>query len=197
MPPTCQVRPLLLGDLDRGAEQAEIGDGGEIVRAEDVAVHGAVGRGGRGDDDVADGELVAQAAGGADADGGLHAVFGEQLGDVDAERRLAHAGCLDADRPALPGAGEAQAVAHGVHLARRLEEGLGDPFGPERVAGQQDGLGVIALRGFVMRGHGWHSSGFARVCSPDGAGAKSGAGSPAISGAAAAGRLPSRRKRPI
>src|SRR5260221_2016470 len=73
--------------------------------------------------------------------------------DVDAERGLAHAGRLYAHRLALVAAGVAEAVTDMVDEARRLQERLGDPFGAERIAGQEHRLGVVALFGLDVWGH--------------------------------------------
>ena len=69
---------------------------------------------------------------------GLHVVLAEQLVDVDRQRGQAHPGALHRDPLAAVGAGEAEHAADLGVAPRVLEERLGDPLGPQRVAGQQD-----------------------------------------------------------
>ena len=57
-------------------------------------------------------------------------------------------------RLALPGAGEAEQPALGVSLHDVVEVGLGDVLGAQRVAGEEDGLGVVAGLGADVDRHG-------------------------------------------
>ena len=112
-----------------------------------------VGAGAGGDHEVADREPLGERAAGADPDDRLHVVLGEELVDVDRHRRLAHPGALDRDRAALPGAGEAEHPADLGVAAGVVEEGLGDPPGAQRVAGQQDDRRDLARRGAEVGAH--------------------------------------------
>ena len=134
---------LGLTRLDRGAQQREVGDGCEVEAMEAHPVDAGVRAGAVRDDDVADLHLLGQCAARADANDRLHPVGVEQLVRVDRHRRLPHAGALHRDAVPLPGAGEAQhAPRLGVQLGI-VEEGLGDPLRPQRVAGEQDDGGDL------------------------------------------------------
>ena len=112
----------------------------------------ALGVGTRGQHHVKQFCLVGVGAGGADADDVLDAVLGVQLVGIDADGRHAHAAAHHADGAALIGAGVAVHTADVGDKARVLEEGLGNEFGAQRVAGHQDGLGEIAVFSAVMGG---------------------------------------------
>ena len=71
----------------------------------------------------------------------------------DGGARAAHARGLHGDGRALEGAREPEHPAFGVDLARIVEERLGDMARAQRVAGQEDGLGVVAGLGAEMN---WH-----------------------------------------
>ncbi len=128
MPPTWMCKALCFGEIGGAAEQREIRRRREVVHAEDIAADRRVGRGRLGEHDVAQLHARVDRAAGADADQRLGVVGRDQFVDVDRQRRLAHAGRLHADRLALPRAGEAEAVAHAVHLAGVCKERLGHPF---------------------------------------------------------------------
>ena len=74
------------------------------------------------------------------------------ISGINADGRHAHAAAHHADGAALIGAGVAVHAADVGDKARVLEEGLGNEFGAQRVAGHQDGLGEIAVFGAVMGG---------------------------------------------
>jgi len=95
------------------------------------------------DDHVAERVARLQAAAGADADQLLAAEL-HQLLEHDRRPRTAHAGALYGDRLALVGAGEAEQAALPVPLLDVLEVRLGDVFRPQRVAGEEHRLGVLA-----------------------------------------------------
>ena len=91
----------------------------------------------------------------ADAQQLLHAEL-DQLLEDDRRARAAHAGALHRDRLPLVGAGVAEQPALGVLLDGIVEVRLGDVLRPERVAGEQAGLGVLARLGSNVDRHGAH-----------------------------------------
>ena len=83
------------------------------------------------------------------------AVLPDQLGDVDGDRRDAHAVGHDRDRHALELAGEAQHVADIGDLSSVGEEIVGDVFGSQRITRHQDDFREITGLGVhVFGGHG-------------------------------------------
>src|SRR4029077_9864697 len=84
-----------------------------------------------------------QAAAGADAHDSLDAELDELFHD-DRGAGAPHARGLHRDGRALERAGEPEHPALAVDLAGAVEEGLGNVTSAERIAGQEDGLGVVA-----------------------------------------------------
>ena len=105
------------------------------------------------DDQVAERMMGLEPAARADADQLLAAELDELL-EHDRRARAAHAGALDGDGLAVVGARVAEQTALGVALFDVLEVGLGDVFGAERVAREQDGLRVLARLGANVNRHG-------------------------------------------
>jgi hypothetical protein len=158
------------GLVGRRPQQAEIGERRIIVGAEAVLDDGAIGGGALRQDEVSHLDLGIETATGADADQRFGAIDVDQFMHVDGQRGLAHAGGLDGNRLALPGAGIAQAIAHRIDQSGIFEKRLGDPFGAQRVPRQQHGLGIVSGLGVVMGGHGSSSilSGWSKQCHPGG-----------------------------
>ena len=84
----------------------------------------------------------------------------DELLDHDRRRRATHSARLHGHRLALERARVPQHPALGVPLHDVLHEGVGDVLRPQRVAGEEAGLGVVALvRSYVDR-HGGEAYGF-------------------------------------
>ena len=145
--------------MDRLVDEAEVGGGGMRL-AEHVVGRGRVGgRRGERDDQVTHGEVGLEPAAGADAHQLRHAELHELL-DHDRGGRASHAARLDGDGLAPVGPGVPEHPALVVPLDDVLHEGLGDVLRPQRVAGEEAGLGVVALaRAYVDR-HGGEAYGF-------------------------------------
>ena len=119
----------------------------------DEVPRGRVGRNrGQRDDEVAERVVRLQAAARADAHELLRAELDELL-EHDRRAGAAHAGALDGDRLPFPRAGEAEKTALLVHLLHVLEVRVRDVLGAEGVAGEKDGVGVVAWLGTKMD---WH-----------------------------------------
>ena len=133
----------------------QVPGGGRTVRlVPDEMRGGRVGRdGGQRDDQVAERMVGLKAAAGADADQLLAAEL-DQLLEDDRRAGTAHAGALDGDRLALVRAGVAEQPALRVPLFDVLEVRLGDVLRAQRVARQQNGLGVLARLGADVNRHG-------------------------------------------
>src|SRR5690606_27865449 len=116
------------------------------------AVDLGVGAGAEADHHVAQVDIVAHGAAGANPDQGVHVEFGDQFLGVDGYRGDAHAVAHHRNPPALVAAGEAEHVAHLVHQLDVGQEGVGDVLGAQRVAGHQYGIGEIAAFGVDMWG---------------------------------------------
>ena len=129
-----------------GIPQHPIVRGGAELAGESVLV-GKVGVGGRahGDDHIPHLYVVADAAGGADADDGLHTVEVIQLISVQADGGHTHAVAHDGDLLALVGAGVAQHVADGVEADRVFQIMLRHILCPQGIAGHQHDLGNVGL----------------------------------------------------
>ncbi|CAN4018018.1 Ribosome-associated protein L7Ae-like, partial [Dysosmobacter welbionis] len=80
----------------------------------------------------------------------VHIIEVEQLMGVNADGGHPHAGGHDGHRRALIGAGVALDAPDVVHQLRVLQKGLRDEFGPQRIAGHQNGLGKGPLGRLVM-----------------------------------------------
>ena len=146
-----RVNPMGLGGVDRLAQQFIAGEGRKVVAVEADAVDLGIGARAHADDHVEQLDVIADRAAGADPDQVLDAVFGDQLSRIDRTGRDAHAGTHHRHPLALVGAGKAEHIAHVAHLTDIVQEGLGDIFRSQRVAGQQDGLGKITGLGVDMR----------------------------------------------
>ena len=111
------------------------------------------GNGGERDDQVAELVVRLEPAAGADAEQLLDAEL-DQLLEDDRRAGAAHARALHGDALALVCAGVAQQAALGVLLLGVVEVRLGDVLGPQRVAGEEAGLGVLARLGSNVDRHG-------------------------------------------
>ena len=96
-----------------------------------------------GDDQVAERVVRLQASAGADAHQPLAPELNELLED-DRRARAAHPRALHRDALPLPGARVPEQPALLVHLGHVVEVRLGDVLRAERVAGEKDGVGVVA-----------------------------------------------------
>ena len=105
------------------------------------------------DDQIAQLQIRLETAAGADTEEPLDAELHEFL-EHDRRRRAAHPGRLNRDRPALELAGVAEHAALAVPLDRVVEVGIGDVLRPQRVAGEQARLGVVAGLGADVDRHG-------------------------------------------
>ena len=115
---------------------------------------GRVGRnGGERNDQVAELVVGLEPAAGPDANQFLAAELHQLLED-DRRARAAHARALHRDGLALVAARVAQEAAFGVSLDDVVEVGLGDVFGAERVAREQDCVGVLSGLGANVN---WHA----------------------------------------
>ena len=133
--------------------EAEVG-GGRMRLAQDVVGRGRVrGRRRERDDQLAHRQVRLEPAAGADAHQLLDAELYELL-DHDRRRRASHPRGLDRDRLAVEGSGVPEHPALGVPLDDVLHEGLGDVLRPQRVAGEEAGLGIIALVRTYVDWHG-------------------------------------------
>ena len=142
----------LLRRVDGAVDELPVGRR-HVRLAADVVPRGAVGRDGRDrDDQVAELEVLLQAAAGADAEEALDAELHELL-HHDRRRGAAHAGRLHRDRLALPLAGVAEHPALAVALHGVVEVRLGDVLGAQRVAGEEAGLAVVAGLGADVNRH--------------------------------------------
>ena len=94
-----------------------------------------------------------QAAAGADTDELLAAQL-DQLLEDDRGARAAHAGALHRDRAPAVEAGVPEEPALGIALLDLGQEGLGDVLGPQRIAGEENCLGVLAGLGANVDRHG-------------------------------------------
>ena len=148
-----ELRAVVLGLVHGGVHELEVGRGG-VRLATRVGEHRAVARRRRRSRaiEVAELHVGLQAAAGADAHDPLDAEL-DQLLDDDRGARAAHAGGLHRDGRALERAGEPEHAALAVDLARAVEERLGDVTRAQRVAREEDGLGVVAGLGAEMD---WH-----------------------------------------
>ena len=141
--PTRRGSPELLGGVDGAVQELQVGRGG-VRLAADVVRRGRVGGdGGQRRDQVADLEIGLEPAAGADAEDLPDAELDELL-DHDRGRGAAHAAGLHGDRLAVEGAGVPEHPALRVALHGVVEEGLGDVFRAQRVAGKEAGVGVVA-----------------------------------------------------
>ncbi len=93
-----------------------------------------------------------EAAARADAHQALAAEL-DQLLEDDRRAGASHAGALHRHRLALPRAGEAEEPALTVHLRHVLQVRVRDVLRAQRVAGKEDGVGVVAGLGTEMD---WH-----------------------------------------
>jgi hypothetical protein len=109
--------------------------------------------GAQGDDEVAERVVRLETAAGADPHQLLAAQL-DQLLEDDRGPGTAHSGALDGHPLALPGAREAEQPPLLVHLGHVLEVRVGDVLGAQRVAGEEDGLGVVAGLAAEVDGHG-------------------------------------------
>ena len=143
----------VLRDVDRLVD--ELPARGRAVRlAADEVRRGRVRRdGGDRDDEVAERVVGLQAAARADAQETRDAEL-DQLLEHDRRSRTAHARSLHGDALALPRPGVAEQAALLVHLRDVGEEGLGDVLRPERIAGQEAGVRVVAGLGAEVDRHG-------------------------------------------
>ena len=131
---------MLPARFHRGGEQREVRNRGKGPgQAELVAVAG-IGAGALTGNDIHQLQLVAQRAGGADADDVVHIIEVEKLPAVYADGRHTHAGGHNGDGDAFPGAGVALNAADIVHQNRVGEKILRNEFGTERIAGHEHGL---------------------------------------------------------
>ncbi|SCJ40217.1 Uncharacterised protein [uncultured Blautia sp.] len=104
-----------------------------------------VGRGPQGDDHIPDLHIIPDAAGGADADDGIHTEELVQLIAVNTHRGHAHTVAHDGDALALVGAGVAQHVPDGVEAHHLLQIVVRHVLGPQGVAGHQHSFCNLAL----------------------------------------------------
>ncbi|CAN4015767.1 Large polyvalent protein associated domain-containing protein, partial [Dysosmobacter welbionis] len=133
-----------------GLQQGEVRDGGEgAAQAELVGVVG-VRAGALAEHHVPHLQLGGDGTGAAHPDDVVHIIEVEQLMGVNADGGHPHAGGHDGHRRALIGAGVALDAPDVVHQLRVLQKGLRDEFGPQRIAGHQNGLGKGPLGRLVM-----------------------------------------------
>src|SRR5579862_2127881 len=104
------------------------------------------------DDHVAEPVMRLQPAAGPDAENLLAAEHDELL-DHDRRRGTAHARRLHRDRLAVPRATEAEHAALRVRLHDVVEVGLGDVLRPQRIAGHEHRLGIVAGLGADVDRH--------------------------------------------
>ena len=156
----------LLADLLRGVHRAVDDDqtrSGSAARCDEVHRGRVGGHRGQRDDQIAERVVRLQPAAGADADQLLAAEL-DQLLEDDRRAGAAHAGALHRDRLALVGAGVAEQAALGVPLLDVVEVGLGDVLGAQRVAGEENRLGVLARLGANVDRHGAPTLYDAKTC---------------------------------
>ena len=87
-----------------------------------------------------------------DADDVFHAILGEQLPGINADRRHAHTASHHGYRHTLIRAGVAQHAAHRGNKPRAFQKGLGNEFCAQRVSGHEHGFCKIARGGRIVWG---------------------------------------------
>ncbi|CAN3972997.1 3'-phosphoadenosine 5'-phosphosulfate sulfotransferase (PAPS reductase)/FAD synthetase or related enzyme, partial [Dysosmobacter welbionis] len=107
--------------LHRVPEEPEVGGGAQLAGEPVLVGEVGVGRGPQGDDHIPDLHIIPDAAGGADADDGIHTEELVQLIAVNTHRGHAHTVAHDGDALALVGAGVAQHVPDGVKAHHLLQ----------------------------------------------------------------------------
>ncbi len=128
----------------RVTHHAEIGNRREVMVFKTQTVHFGVGASAHADHHVAQFDVFAHCAAGANADDFLNAEIGDQLFGVDRAGRDTHPVAHYGDFAAFIGAGEAQHAAHVIHFTHVFEEGFGNVLGAQRVARHQNYVSEIA-----------------------------------------------------
>ena len=129
-------------DISESAKKtaAAAEEAGQFVLVGEVGV----GAGALGGHHVPELQILADGAGGADAQDVLHAVLAVELVGVDAYGGHSHTGGHDGDGGVPVGAGVALDAPDVVDQLGIVQEGVGDEFCPQGIAGHQDCFGEIA-----------------------------------------------------